>query len=414
MTSRKKFLQLSSLALTSALLPKWGLGNPAPASILETASIKDQFPINKNIIFLNNATMGPSPQPVIDALMEGLQDVSERGLYGRRKVETIDSIATFIGAARDEVCMTQNVSHGINIMVWGVSLKAGDEIIISTQEHAGNATPWMYRAKQENLVVKSVPPGKNADETLQILKKAITKKTRVIALPHLPCTTGQVFPIKEICTYAKSKNIITCIDGAHGTGMLQLNVKELGCDYYASCCHKWLCSAQGIGYLYITKEKLAALKPKFYGADGLLEFNSIAKIPFIKEKTDSASRFMFGTQSGALMNSATAAIQFQNGIGRKAIEQHVKDLSLYVYEALNEMPKAISIFTPLEEKSRAGIIAFQFKQKDNKAFYELLLAKGIVIRFVAENKLDFLRVSTHIYNSKEQIDELMKAVKAYI
>jgi selenocysteine lyase/cysteine desulfurase len=416
MFSRKKFIQQSGLAIAGLILPKIALANASAQSqgTLDDGGIINDFTIDENTIFLNNGTMGPSPKPVVDAMIEGLEDVTKHTLYGRRKVEAIDNLAAFVGANKDEICLTNNVTHGINIMVWGVPLKVGDEIILTTHEHVGNATPWLYRAQQDKLKVKSVPLGATAHETFEIIKKAITPKTKVLALPHMPCSTGQILPLKEICAYAKSKNIFTCIDGAHGTGMLQLNLKDIGCDYYASCGHKWLLAAQGTGFLYVNKEKLNLLKPKFYGAEGTAEFNTVVKDPYLKLRTDVAARFMYGTQSGALWNSVTAAINYQNNLGRDNIENYVKDLSKYLYEGLSQFNSKLNILTPLEEKSRGGVIAIKLKNKETKDLYTALVLKKIITRYVAENNINCLRISTHIYNNKNQIDLLLKEIEAFV
>jgi selenocysteine lyase/cysteine desulfurase len=358
--------------------------------------------------------MGPSPKRVVAGLMDGLEDVSIHGLYNRRKIEALDNLASFINCNRDELVLTHNTTEGINMMVWGLALKSGDEIIISEQEHVGNAGPWLHRANLEKLVIKTVPCGKNAEESLAFVKKAVTAKTKVIALPHIPCTNGQILPIKEICAFAKTKNIITCIDGAHPTGMLVLNVKDLGVDFYASCCHKWLLGAQGTGYLYINKEKLSKLRPKFFGAEGTSSFKTIGNKPTLIEKLEGAQIFQFGTQSGALAASITEAVQFQNNLGRSNIENYIKKCSKYLGEGLQEFKSHLNILSPLEDRSRSGIIAFQFIKRDNKKFYEKLAIEKIIIRYVGENDINSLRVSTHIYNTTAQIDELLIQIKKYI
>jgi selenocysteine lyase/cysteine desulfurase len=346
-------------------------------------------------------------------MMQGIEDVTVNGLYHRRSPEAMDALSAFLGCDRDELVFTHSTTEGINMMVWGVALKAGDEVIISEQEHVGNATPWMHRAKIDGLKIKTVACGSNAQHSLDLIKKAITPKTKVIALPHIPCTNGQVLPLKEICALAKTKNIMTCIDGAHGTGMLQLNLREIGVDFYASCCHKWLMAAQGTGYLYINKNMSAKLSPTFIGAEGTTKFVTIGAATLV-EKTDYAQRFQFGTRSGALAASITEAILFQNSIGRKNIETYVKQLSTYTANGLKEFKNQITILTPLEEQSKAGIMAFKFNTKNNKQFYETCLSKNIMIRYVAENDINSIRVSTHIYNTKEQVDALLDAVKKHI
>jgi selenocysteine lyase/cysteine desulfurase len=409
--NRKLFLKNTLIAATGLLLPtKTAIAHPT----LEENDWPQHFSLNKDIIYLNNATMGISPKLVIAGVLEGLEESYQKGLYGRRKVEAIDNLASFVGVQRTEIALTHNTTEGINMMVWGLTLKAGDEVILCTHEHAGNASPWLYRAQQQKLAIKAVPLGNTAQQTLDIIKKAIGAKTKVLAMPHIPCTNGQVLPIKEIAKLARSKNITTCIDGAHPIGMMPLNISELGVDFYAGCCHKWLCAAQGTGFLYINKNKVQQLKPVFYGADGILEFNTIAAQPYLKLKEANAHNWMYGTQSGALWQSVTAAIQWQNNLGRQNIYDHAVGLSNYLLNVLSEYPKAITILTPYEAASRAAIVSFRFTQKSSKQFFDLLASKNILIRYVAENNMDMLRVSTHIYNTTDHLDALLLEIKKYL
>jgi cysteine desulfurase / selenocysteine lyase len=411
MATRKSFIKQSLLGLGATLLPKI-LHASATSNSQALLQNQTDFAINDKLIFLNNGTLGPSPKQVIDAMKDGLEDVTMRGLYNRRKYEAVDNLASFVGADSSELMLTHNVTEGVNIMAWGLQLKAGDEVILCNQEHVGNAAPWLHRAKIDKLIIKKINLGNSQAETLDNIKKVITAKTKVLALPHIPCTNGQVLPIKEIAAFAKSKKIITCIDGAHPTGMMPLNITELGVDAYASCCHKWLLAAQGTGYVYINKNSHHLFTPKFLGAEGILEFNTVADKPFLKEKTEPiASRFNFGTQSGMLASSITAAVQYQLGLGKENIYKHISELNDYLYNQLAEDKKLLTLKTPKEKKSRSGILAFQFTDKNNKVFVEKMLEKGIVIRYIAENKLDWIRVSTHIYNTKEQVDTLLAEIR---
>jgi selenocysteine lyase/cysteine desulfurase len=417
MSTRKQFIQHTALSAAAFLLPKIALAQKKeivkPSSLQNVA---DQFLLKKEITFLNNATMGPSPKPVVEALLEGLADVTVSALYNRRRQEAIDNLAAFVGAPKEQIIITHNCTEGINMMAWGVSLKPGDEVLICEQEHIGNAAPWLHRANLQKIIVKTVALGKNAEESLALIKNAITKKTKVFALPHIPCTNGQILPLAEICKLAKQKNIITCIDGAHATGMLPLNLQQLGVDYYASSCHKWLMAAQGTGYLYIAKEKEKQLQAHFYGAEGTQLFKTMNTkgLGILQEKTEGAQRFAYGTQSGAAMASITAAVQFANGLGIENIATNCKQLSGHLQEGLMQYNKHITMLTPHEEISRAGIIAFKFITKDTKKFYDQQLEKNCIIRYVAENEINSIRVSTHVYNNKEQLNELLADVKKYI
>ena len=144
-------------------------------------------------------------------------------------------------------------------------LRKGDEVILTDQEHVGNALPWLNRQRLEGIVIRSFHPEDTAEKVLAQVKKLINPKTKVIAIPHIPCTTGQVYPIKEICEIARNAGVMTLIDGAHGAGMLNLNLKDLGCDIYSSCCHKWLLGPKGTGFMYVRKDLIENSSALFVG-----------------------------------------------------------------------------------------------------------------------------------------------------
>src|SRR5690606_14532422 len=131
------------------------------------------------------------------------------------------------------------------------------------QEHVGNALPWLNRARVDGISLKVLDLTLPLEQMLKTLESYIGKNTKVIALPHLPCTTGRVMPVKEISAMAKRKGILKFVDGAHGPGMLDIDLHDLGCDFYASCCHKWLLGPKGTGFVYIKKEHLEKVDPKF-------------------------------------------------------------------------------------------------------------------------------------------------------
>jgi selenocysteine lyase/cysteine desulfurase len=410
MTSRKKFLQFGATSLAGLLLPN--IISATNKEILEEPST--DFTIDKQLIYLNNGTAGPSPKVVTAAVLAGLEDINTNGLYGRRRAEAIDNLSSFIGCNRDEIVLTQNTTEGINMMVWGVPLKAGDEVLISQQEHIGNAGAWLHRAAIDKIVVKTVAVGATAEQSLALVKKAITTKTKVIALPHITCTNGQILPIKQIATLAKAKNIFTCIDGAQTTGIMPIDVKDLGVDCYASCCHKWLLAAQGTGYLYISSNKIKLMRTTFFGAEGTVSFNTTQPIATLIEKNDVAAKMGFGTHSGALAASITAAVQYQNALGKNDIWNHGKMLCNYLADGLQQFKKQITITTPSEKISRGAMLGFECTTKDSKKLYDYLNSKKMVTRFVAENDRNTMRISMHIYNTKSQIDMVLKEIENFV
>lgn len=376
--------------------------------------MRDLFPLSRERAYLNNGTMGPSPQPVIDAYVKSIEHTNVSGVYGGGKPEALEALSRFLNCDKEELAITHNVTEGINIAAWGVDLKPGDEIILSKEEHVGNGLPWLHRAKADGLVVRTIALGATADETLQNIRSAISPKTRVIAVPHIPCTNGQVLPIREICALARARNILSFVDGAHGTGMMPLDLHDMGCDVYASCCHKWLLGPKGTGYLYVRKEYQDELRALFVGGYSGLDWHVHEAVPFIDDNyTVGAHRYYYGTQSAAQYFGIQAAVEFQEAVGKERIRDRIAELNEHLFQGLRSLGTTVEILTPEERISRLGVVAFRIRNKDNNAI-KSALHEDYEIRFVAESNLNSLRVSTHIYNSMSELDGFLKALSEHI
>ncbi|HRG58136.1 MAG TPA: aminotransferase class V-fold PLP-dependent enzyme [Bacteroidia bacterium] len=370
--------------------------------------LRNKFPLSKDRIYFNNGTMGPSPFSVIDAVNKKMLSVDSNADYGGWE-DSRKSLARFVKCEESEICLTHNVTEGINIICWALDLKAGDEILVTNHEHVGGALPWLNRAKLENLVVNYFELGKNATETLTNLKKKITAKTKVIAVPHIVCTIGQIQPIKEIVAIGKEKNIKVFVDGAHGTGMLNLNLKDLGCDYYASCCHKWLCGPKGTGYLYVKKEALNDLKAYYVGAGSDNGWNVVnPPNPLMTGYANTAHRFDYGTQNASIWAGVDAAITMWENIGMDKIEARVKYLATHLQNSLLKFnSEYIEMLTSTEPESRGAVVAFRLKNVEYTKFQTLASEAGFRVRVVPENGVNCIRVSTHIYNSLDEINQFV-------
>ena len=374
-------------------------------------NVRQLFPLNKDWTYLNNGTFGPSPYPVIEAVHNGMMDQDKDGNYGGYD-STPGKLAKFLGANDDEIALTHNVTEGINIACWGVPLQKGDEVILTTHEHVGNALPWISRRKLDGIVIKKYTPAHTADETLNRIASLINRKTRVIATPHIPCTQGQVLPIKRICRLAKDKGLFSLIDGAHGAGMMPLNLHDIGCDTYASCSHKWMLGPKGTGFLYVRKDFQDTLQTHYGGGgtdDG--KWDLMTDPVTSGGYAPSAHRYFGGTQANALYTGVNAAIDFIQSIGQENIYNRIKYLGKYTQNRLLDFGHRVELLTPTEERSRCAVNGFRIRGVDFHKFYDLCAEHKIRIRAVPENGLNCLRVSTHIYNNTGEVDKLMDLIK---
>ena len=296
-------------------------------------------------------------------------------------------------------------------MCWGLPLNAGDEVIITLHEHVGNALPWLNRAKLHGIVLKPFEPKSTQEENLDLIKSLATPKTKVIAIPHVTCTTGLVFPIKEISAFARGKGIFTAIDGAHGAGTFDLDLHDLGCDLYASSYHKWVLGPNGTGFLYVREEILEQVQAYQVGAYSDLGWDMYQNPPEFKGYVPTAHRFDYGSQSLPMMRGAVAAADFHKEIGKEKIETRIRELNQYLFDGLSEMRSRLDVLTSSELASRISMVTFKPKKMDYQEAANLISKEGFRIRQVPESKLDAIRVSTHIYNSKAEIDSFLKATE---
>ncbi len=373
--------------------------------------IRAQFPLTKDRVYFNNGTFGPAPYTVLKAMEQSNLHINTSGEYGQTDLER-EKLAAFLSIKTKELSLTHNTTEGINIMAWGIALNPGDEVIVTTHDHAGNALPWLNRAKLHGIVLKTFTPAATGEENLDIIQKLSGPKTKVVAIPHVTCTTGLVFPIKEIADFARSRGIISAIDGAHGAGSFDLNLAELGCDFYAGCCHKWMTGPSGTAFLYVKEDMLERLQPYHIGGASDSGWDMSTVPPILKGYAPSARRFDYGTQSTTLMKGVTAATEFQLEIGKAKIESRIRELNQYLFDGLMEFSDQLELLTPAEANSRIAMVAFRPKKSPYQQVGAELGKQGFRIRQVPEGGVNAIRISTHIYNTKEELDQFLRILPA--
>lgn len=371
--------------------------------------VRDQFPLKKDPLFLNNGTMGPSPFVVIDAVRSEMEDVDRNARYGGWD-NVRPKVAKFINAQDDEISLTHNVTEGIDVVACGLPLKQGDEVILTNHEHAGNAVPWLARARRDGIVVKVLALAPTAAEILNSINSLITPRTRVIAVPHITCTIGQVLPAKEIAALGHDKGLWVFFDGAHTPGMMPLDVKDIGCDFFATCGHKWMMGPKGTGFLYVRKEVQDVLEP--YWAGALSDAGWDLQKGTLAFKKD-AHKYDFGTQSSALYVGLGAAIDFLYHIGMENIVRRDRALATHLRDELKKLGNRIEILTPEEEGGYGAVLGFRHKGIAYDKLQQYLIEKHkIITRMVPEDGVNCNRISTHIYNNFDEVDRLVDAIKS--
>ena len=279
-------------------------------------------------------------------------------------------------------------------LVCSNSLKSDDP------EHPSGIYPWRLQEKRAGFKIKEavipIPP-KNKDEILNAFNDAITPRTRVILISHAVYKTGLIPPLKEICRLAKEKNILVCADGAHCVGMLNLNMHDLGVDFYANSGYKWLGAPTGTGIFYVRKEVQKDLWPNIVEAEW--------------ENVSSALKYShIGRSSDPLYIALGEAIRFQNHIRKDRIERRIKTLGAYLREEASKIP-GVKLFTPQDPYLSGGLTVFGLEGVKNDLLINYLLEKNNMVIAATFREKNAVRICTHIWISYKQIDILLAGLR---
>ena len=373
------------------------------------AEMRKQFLIPQDEVYLNNGTVGSSPAPVLRAIFDGYnttekmdqQDPEDYPIWGYASWnEFRDPLAEFVGCTRDEIALVRNATEANSYIANGVDMQPGDEVLMTDQEHPGGEHPWNLRAKRYGVVVKKVTlpkPVKDANQVLTLFNDGITPRTRVIFFSHITTATGVVLPAKELCALARSKGILSAVDGAHVTGMMRLNLHDLGCDLYSSSPHKWLQAPKGSGFLYVRDEVIDHI------------WNTIATEGWDEPKLR-AERFQrIGSSNVPSLWGLRAAIKLANDIGLDRIERRHRQLCDYILQAM--ITRGAESWTSPDPTLRCAIATVNVPGLKRMELENWIWQQHkIRIRGGEPSKL---RLSTPYYLSKQDIDRYLQAFDHY-
>jgi selenocysteine lyase/cysteine desulfurase len=372
-------------------------------------ALRQYYLFEDKLIMMNNGTVGPMPKPVFNTLMRFFrtQVSNPFDVYNflpAKKEEVRTKLANFIHALPDEVSLTSNTTEGLNFVINGLDLKAGDEVLVSNMEHPGAISPWRLKAKRYGVVIKEVViglPPKSTEEIVKAFAAAITPRTKIISVGHTVYISGLITPIKELSKMAHEKGVLVMADSAHGLGMISLDMKELGCDFFASSPYKWLGAPTGIGLLYVAKEVQDKLWPTVVSSGW--------------DTTASARKYdPQGQRADAMVYALGEAIDFIDRIGKVKVEKRIKTLAAYFKQGLTKIP-GVKINTPLDPYLSAGLTAFSAEGVENSKIVDYVRDKyNLVVRTIGGKETAAVRVSTPIYISFKEIDMLLEGVNQLV
>ena len=375
-------------------------------------SISEEFQTDKT--YLNNASVSVMPKTSIEAMKQFLIDYSEMGPDSPESEifikglweKTRTSIAKVVKCNPDEIIITQSVTDGINIVANGMKFGENSNIVIrgGEHEHHANYFPWLKLRKK--IDVRSLPVDENGGFEYSDLKKVLDEKTKLVALSHGLYNSGLILPVKEIGNELQKENIPYFLDTAQTVGCIgEFDFADTGCDFMSFNGSKWLCGPMGTGVFYCKRESSDLLEPSNIGGE-TAETNENGELTY-KELPD---RFQAGFRNYVGLAGMESSVTFLQNLGWNNIRNHIISLSNLFIDEIGKIPES-KVFCPEDESERTSIVSFEFEKHDPEKIVSELAQKGIIIAKREIYEKPVLRISPHIYNTKDEILNLVEELK---
>jgi selenocysteine lyase/cysteine desulfurase len=364
------------------------------------------FRLEPGLVYLNNASLGPSPALVADAteaFRRRLDAFPSRYMWGgwSEDTEAVRSkCAGLLGADAEEIALVHNTTEGMNLVASSLDLEPGDEIIIADHEHYSGTIPWQYWQEPKGIrLVRPTLPILPADpgELVEVYRRAMTPKTRVISMCHVVNTNGMILPVREVSEIARPRGILVAVDGAQAPGMIDVDLHNLGCDFYAASGHKWLLSPKGVGVFFARRDSQHVLKPLIV-AHGW-EDHTIRRFE------------NYNTRNLPEVLGLGVAIDYQNLLGPARRQARIFELKRYLHEQIADDPGFV-VKTPSSDELSCGITTIKVVGREVREVAQALFdSYRIDCRPMTTFDLNGLRISLSIFNTEDQIDMLMAALR---
>ena len=426
-TPRRNFLRQAGLFSATAILgslakPAWSrdleraIRNAEGMSPSDLASeedfwyyIQQSFTVSPGIINLNNGGVSPAPRTVQDAMKRYYDLCNEAPSYymwreldkGREPLRR--NLAGVAGCSPEEIAINRNSSEGLETIIFGLQLKAGDEVVAARQDYPNMINAYKQRELRDGIKMTWINlelPSEDENYLVNAYVNAFTPKTKVVHLTHIINWNGQILPVARIATEARKRGIEVVVDGAHSFAHFNFKIPDLQCDYYAASLHKWLYAPIGSGMLYVKKEKISNLYPLFAASDNPLK-DDIRKFEHL------------GTRPFYIEQAIGKAIEFHEMIGAERKEKRLHYLKNYWMEKVRDIPK-VKFNTSLHPKWACAIgnIAIEGRKPGELDSFLLDKFKVHTVAISWEN-INGVRVTPNVYTTLKNLDVLVEGIRAF-
>jgi isopenicillin-N epimerase len=373
-------------------------------------NVRHAFTVDRNIINLNNGGVSPAPKVVMDTEIRLLEMENMNPTYYMWRIldpglETVRRrLARTFGCDPEEIAITRNASEALEIVQFGLDLKPGDEVITTNQDYPRMIASWLQRQRRDGIVLRQLtfpvpPPG--LDYLYELIKSAVTPRTKVIHICHMTNRTGQIFPVRRICRMARERGIEVIVDGAHSFCQFSFRQEDLECDYFGTSLHKWLLAPIGTGMLYVRRNKIPQIWPMM-GADESL-------------RADIRKFEQIGTHPASQRNAITEALTFHESIGVERKAARLRYLRRRWTDRLRGIQKVRILNSDDPEQSCAiGFVSVQGMEAGK--LYERLWTRYRIWTSpsVMPGEYEGVRVTPNVYTTLEEIDTFAEAMEQIV
>ncbi len=370
--------------------------------------IQESYTVSPSLINLNNGGVAPSPKVVQEAMKRYHDMCNEAPSYymwrildqGREPLRR--NLARLAGTQPEEIAIQRNASEALETVIFGLELKAGDEVILAKQDYPNMINAWKQREQREGIKLVWLNlnlPSEDNDYITSEYTKAFTSKTKVVHITHIINWNGQIMPVRKIADAAHARGIDVLVDGAHSFAQFEFTIPELGADYFGTSLHKWLSACIGSGMLYVKKDKIKNIYPLFAGGD---------------PKSDDIKKFEnLGTRPFFIEQAIGKAIEFHEMIGSKRKEERLMYLKNYWMSRVKDIPK-VKLGTSMKKGfgCAIGLVSVEGRKPGDLDTFLLDKYKVHAVGIEWEN-IKGVRVTPNVYTTTKNLDVLIEGIEKF-
>ena len=380
---------------------------------LDLNRIRSDFPALDESIYMNTGGTGPLSRQMVDfvtghyrAAMEAGPDIpSVKGPINEEFERARGTVAEHFGVTPEEIALLRSVSEGLSTVAYGMDWNAGDEVIVTDEEHPTGIMVWLNLAAERGIRIRKMSLPEDREEMLAGLDALINERTKLVCISHVTTDTGTRLPAKEICDLAHERGVPVAMDSAQSAGQFAVDLRDMDVDFYAGTGHKWLLGGWGTGYFYVKRDWVERLKVSWTGSQaGTLDRSTMEELQFL----DTAHRFEFGGRHTVLYGAMGKAIEYLDGVGMDSIEARSTQLADRLKAGIAEIPGAV-LRSPESHGFSTGIVTFSVDGLNGDEVNSQMLERWKVLGRPALQQ-SAMRLCCAFFTEDREIDTILEAI----